>query len=85
MIMRTSIGHGTILDKTSKFRPKRVSVSVNHSFEECLKLGDRRQQHKLQWLQDTSEVNEDNFNNVRREASIHFRNKEREYLKDRIN
>jgi hypothetical protein len=30
-------------------------------------------------------VNEDNLNNVRREASRHFRNKEREYLKDKIN
>jgi hypothetical protein len=30
-------------------------------------------------------VNEDNLRNVRREASRHFRNKEREYLKDKIN
>jgi hypothetical protein len=30
-------------------------------------------------------VNEDNLNNVRREASKHFRNKKREYLKDKIN
>jgi hypothetical protein len=30
-------------------------------------------------------VNEDNFSNVRQEASRHFRNKEREYLKDKIN
>jgi hypothetical protein len=29
-------------------------------------------------------VNEDNLRNVRREASRHFRNKEREYLKDKI-
>jgi hypothetical protein len=29
-------------------------------------------------------VNEDNLRNVRREASIHFRNKKREYLKDKI-
>jgi hypothetical protein len=27
----------------------------------------------------------DNLNNVRHEASRHFRNKKREYLKDRIN
>jgi hypothetical protein len=27
------------------------------------------------------EVNEDNLSNVRREASRHFRNKKREYLK----
>jgi hypothetical protein len=52
--------------------------------EECLKLVDRRKQVKLQWLQDPSVVNEDNFSNVRREASRHFR-KKREYLKDKIN
>jgi hypothetical protein len=39
----------------------------------------------LQWLQDPSEVNGDNLNNVRREASRHFRNNKREYLKDKIN
>jgi hypothetical protein len=33
---------------------------------------------------DPSEVNEDNLSNVRREASRHFRNKKREYLKDKI-
>jgi hypothetical protein len=42
------------------------------------KLSDQRKQAKLQWLQDPSEVNEDNLNNVRREASRHFRNKKRE-------
>jgi hypothetical protein len=32
-----------------------------------------------------SEANEDNLSDVRREASRHFRNREREYLKDKIN
>jgi hypothetical protein len=48
-------------------------------------LVDRRKRAKLQWLQDPSEVNENNLSNVRREASRHFMNKKREYLKDRIN
>jgi hypothetical protein len=39
----------------------------------------------LQWLQDPSEINGNNLNNRRREASRHFRNKKREYLKDKIN
>jgi hypothetical protein len=39
----------------------------------------------LQWLQDPSKINWDNLNNVRCEASRHFRNKRREYLKDKIN
>jgi hypothetical protein len=36
-------------------------------------------------LQDSGEVNEDNLSDVRREARRHFRNKKREYLKDKIN
>jgi hypothetical protein len=36
-------------------------------------------------LQDQSEINGDNLNNIRLEASRHFRNKKREYLKDIIN
>jgi spore coat protein U-like protein len=46
---------------------------------------DQRKQAKLQWLQDPSEINADNLNNVRREASRYFMNKKREYLKDKIN
>jgi hypothetical protein len=42
-------------------------------------------QAKLQWLQDLSEINGDNLNNIRREANGHFRNKKKEYLKDKIN
>jgi hypothetical protein len=53
--------------------------------EECSKLADRRKRAKLQGLQDPSEANEDKRSDVRREASRHFRNKEREYLKDKIN
>jgi hypothetical protein len=51
----------------------------------CSKLVDERKQAKLQWLQDPSEISGDNLNNVRRETSRHFRNKKREYLKDKIN
>jgi uncharacterized NAD(P)/FAD-binding protein YdhS len=42
-------------------------------------------QAKLQWLQDSSEINGDNLNNVRHEASRYFRNRKGEYLKDKIN
>jgi hypothetical protein len=37
----------------------------------------------MQWLQDPREINGDN-RNIRRETSRYFRNKKREYLKDRI-
>jgi hypothetical protein len=36
-------------------------------------------------LQNPSQINGDNFDNVRTESRRHFRNKEREYLKDKIN
>jgi hypothetical protein len=39
----------------------------------------------LQWLQDPSEINGNNLNNGRREVSRHFKNKKREYLKDKFN
>jgi hypothetical protein len=53
--------------------------------EGCSKLLVQRKQDKLQWLQDPSEINGDNLNNITRETSRHFRNKKMEYLKDRIN
>jgi hypothetical protein len=36
-------------------------------------------------LQDPAAINGDNLNSVRHEASRHFSNKTREYLKDKIN
>jgi hypothetical protein len=53
--------------------------------EGCSKLLDQRRQAKLQFLQDPSEINGGNLNNVRRETSRHFRNKKREYLKGKVN
>jgi hypothetical protein len=50
----------------------------------CSRLIDQRKEAKLQWLNDPSEINGDNLNNVRCGASRYFRNKKREYLKDKI-
>jgi hypothetical protein len=55
---------------------------MSHGSTECSKLLDIRKQAKLEWLQDPSEINGDNLNNARREASRYFRDKKREYLKD---
>jgi hypothetical protein len=52
--------------------------------ESCSKLFDQRKQAKLQWLQDPSEINGDNLNNLTRGASRNFTNKKREYSKDKI-
>ena len=38
----------------------------------------------MQWVQDPSQRNVDNLNNVRREASRYFRNKKNAYLKAKI-
>jgi len=43
--------------------------------EECLVFLDQRKRAKMQWIQDPSQRNVDNLNNVRHEASRHFRNK----------
>ena len=42
---------------------------------ECLDFLDQRKQDKMQWIQDPSRSNVDNVNNVRRDASRHFRKK----------
>jgi hypothetical protein len=52
--------------------------------EGCSELLDQRKQAKLQWLQNESEINRDNLNNVRYEASRHFRSIKREYPKAKI-
>jgi hypothetical protein len=38
----------------------------------------------MQWLQDFNLSNVDNVNNVRHEASRHFRNKKKEYLEAKM-
>ena len=47
--------------------------------EERLHFLDERKQAKMQWVQDPSQRNVDNLNNVRREASRHFRGKKRRH------
>jgi len=38
----------------------------------------------MQWVHEPSQSNIDNLNNVRRDASRHFRNKKKEYLRAKI-
>jgi hypothetical protein len=38
----------------------------------------------MEWLQDPNQSNVDNLNNVRYEASTHFRNKKKKSLKAKI-
>jgi hypothetical protein len=45
----------------------------------------QRKQAKLHWVQDPSQMNVGPLNNVRLEASRHFINKRREYMKEKIN
>jgi hypothetical protein len=43
-----------------------------------------KEQAKFQWLQDPSEINGVNPNNVRHVAIRHFKKTKREYLKDKV-
>ena len=43
--------------------------------EDCLCFLEHRKQSKMQWLPDPKHSDVDNLNNVRREASRHFRKK----------
>ena len=52
--------------------------------EECSHSLDERKQAKLQWVHDPSKSNVDNLNNIRCEATKHFRNKKKGYLKAKI-
>jgi hypothetical protein len=52
--------------------------------EEYSELLHQRKQAKLQWLQNPSQSNGDNLNNVRHEPSRTFRNKKGEYLKENL-
>jgi hypothetical protein len=47
--------------------------------EECLHFVDQRKQAKMQWVQDPSQSNADNLNNVRHIASRHLTNKKKAY------
>jgi DNA anti-recombination protein RmuC len=46
-------------------------------------LGERKQV-RMHCLQDLNQSNTDNLNNIRREASIHFKNQKKEFLKAKI-
>jgi hypothetical protein len=52
--------------------------------EKYLKLLDQRKQAKLQWLQNPSQTNGANLNNVRCETSKTLTNKEKEYLEEKL-
>jgi len=49
--------------------------------EECLGFLDQRKQAKMRWVQDPSQGSVDNLYSVRHDASRHFRNKKKAYLK----
>jgi hypothetical protein len=69
----------TVTEKISKFQLKILWL-----YEACSKLLGQRKQAKLQWLQNPSQINGDNQNNIKLETSRHFMNKKREYLKDKV-
>ena len=50
--------------------------------EECVDFLDQRKQAKMQWIQDPNRSNLDRLNNVRRDASRHFRNKKKKGISE---
>jgi len=52
--------------------------------EKCLGFLDQRKWAKIHWIQDPSQSNIDNLNNVRHEVNRHFRNKKKAYLRAKI-
>ena len=66
-----------------------IKISVKeslglHKLKQCLGFLDQRRLAKMQWVEDPNQSNVDNLNNVRREASRHFRNTKKDYLKAKI-
>jgi hypothetical protein len=52
--------------------------------DECSKLTDQQKQVKLQWLQNPSQINGDNLQNLRCKTRRTCRKNKREHLKDKI-
>jgi hypothetical protein len=59
-------------ERLGYYEPKKHRLWLDKG---CSKLLYQGKEAKLQWLQDPSEINGDNLNNIKREASRHFRNK----------
>jgi hypothetical protein len=80
------------MDINRSWETIREKVKISYEFkkhkprfdEGYSELLDRRKLFKLQWLQNPSKINGDNLNNIRSEASRLFRNKRREYLKEKL-
>ena len=53
-------------------------------YEERLGSLDQRKQPKMQWVQNPGQSSVDNLNNVRCDARKHFRNKNKAYLRAKI-
>jgi hypothetical protein len=74
--------------RAQKLQSKRIQVIMSRSISHCSMKDAQNyyimgKQSKVQRLQDPSRINGDNLNNVRCEASRHFKNN-RVYFKDKI-
>src|SRR5215469_10874590 len=80
---------GKTLKTISKLQLKRACLHEwkQHKLwidKECADILDQKKQAKMQWIRDPSRSNVDDLNNIRRDASRHCRNKEKAYLKAKI-
>jgi hypothetical protein len=72
MIVGKYIGLAKILKKHQNFRKESLSLYERKQHKpwfdkECSEFDDQRKQAKMQWLQDSSQINADKLNNVGRE------------------
>jgi hypothetical protein len=59
--------------------------SLNRGFViECSRFLDQRKQAEMEWLQEPKQSSVNNLSSVRLEASRHFRNRKKQYLKAKI-
>jgi len=92
-----NLSDGEGVDRTWENIKENITISAKESLglhelkqnkpwfdEECLGFLDQRKRAKMQWIQDPSQSNIDNLNNVRREVSRHFRNKKKACLRAKI-
>jgi len=80
-----SIGDNLKISAKNNLGCHRLKHEKPWFYNECSKLIGQRKPTKLQWLQNLSQINGDNLQNLRHETSRIFRNKKREHLKGKIN
>jgi hypothetical protein len=86
-IIQTSIRPGKLSERISKFQLKRVYELRQYNMNRIrmLKSNKSKETRETAMVTHPKQIRRDNLNIVRREASIHFRNRTKDYLNGKIN